>query len=435
MAWPVLGDLPAYLINPPGFFLKLSRTGAPILPISLAGHTLYLINEPALLRHVLQDNAANYRRNFSEFRPLFGDSMLMAHPEKWRKLRDTTRPAFSTSGLRAMEDAFRAAIETAIARLARRPEAEIDVAWEMSRLTIDVMLRGLFGTDLDAARPGALDALTDDAILLSDVVGRAGRDPLGLKSLFARDRQKDFTAAKQRLDALCDGIIRNGKSTLLSRIVAALDDPGFPEMTEQQARDEVIQHIIAGYETTSAALCWTLYFVARHGDVQERVFHEVAGAPAAALSTTETADQLPYLNSVFAESLRLCPPIWITSHGALEADTIGGVEIAPRTGVIMCFLALHRDPRFWAAPEEFRPERFSPEQTRDRPAYAYLPFGAGPKACIGARLARIETLSFVAELVRRFRLSTPQRKTPKKDYLTSLRPARGPRIRLHPRAD
>jgi len=188
-------------------------------------------------------------------------------------------------------------------------------------------------------------------------------------------------------------------------LMNARDKESGEPMGERELIDEVMTLIVAGHETTASGLNWTWYLLAQHPRVEARLHAEIDAAAEVAAPTLSEMDSLLYTRSVIDEALRLYPPGWLLSRRTIEADMLGGYPVPAGTNVLLPLYLLHRHPRFWRNPEEFDPERFAPEHEAERPRFAYMPFAAGPRHCIGETFALYEMLVHLYKVARRYRLS------------------------------
>jgi cytochrome P450 len=191
----------------------------------------------------------------------------------------------------------------------------------------------------------------------------------------------------------------------LAMLMSARDKETGDAMGERELIDEVMTLVVAGHETTASALNWTWYLLALHPEVESRLHAEIAAAPVAAAASLAQMEALPYTQQVVNEALRLYPPGWLLSRRAIGADVLAGFEIAPGTDVLLSPYLLHRHPRFWPDPDAFKPERFASENEAARPRFAYMPFAAGPRHCIGETFALYEMLMHLYKVARRYRLT------------------------------
>jgi cytochrome P450 len=217
-------------------------------------------------------------------------------------------------------------------------------------------------------------------------------------------------------------------------LMSATDDGDGEGMTSKQLRDEVMTLVLAGFETTSNALSWTLYLLTKHPLVAKKVEEEATRVLGGRIATFEDLPRLEYTERVLQESMRLYPPAWCFERAALEADEVGGYSIPAGTTIAVCPYALHRNPAYWENPEAFDPDRFLPERSEARSRFAYLPFGDGPRICIGKSFAMMETKIVLAMMAGAFHLEFAGEDHVELDPGITLRPKNGMPMTLTPRA-
>jgi cytochrome P450 len=203
-------------------------------------------------------------------------------------------------------------------------------------------------------------------------------------------------------------------------------------MSDQQLRDEVMTLVMAGHETTANALAWTFYLLSKDPEVERRLRREVISAIGERAPDAQDAPRLRYAKMVVEESMRLFPPVWAIERQALEEDVVGGFRVPKRALVAISPFLLHRHRAYWENPEGFDPDRFSPEATEGRPKFAYLPFGGGPRQCIGMGFASIEAQMILARIVQRFRLELVPGHRVELEPVVTLRPRHGLPMRVRP---
>jgi cytochrome P450 len=405
---PVLGSLLDIRRDPTGVFLRAAQRYGDVVYFHVGPRQGYLITNPADVRHVLQDNARNYQKSplYQKLRMHLGNGLLTSEGEFWLRQRRIAQPAFHRQRVAGLAAVMATAAQEAAAHwsaLADRRDA-VDVDEEMMRLTRTVVVRALLGSDL-----GPYTERIDRAwSIINEYIGEEFW-ALGLVSWLPTPRRRRFEAARQLLRQAVDYVISERRrhptesADLLSMLLAARDDETGEAMSDEQLRVEVTTFLLAGQETTSLALTWIWYLLSEHPDARRRLHDELdsvlAGRP------PEYADlaNLPYTRMVIDEALRLYPPAWGFSRQALGDDELGGYRLPRGWMAFVVPYVMHRLPSLWEEPEAFDPDRFSPERSADRPKFAYVPFGAGPRQCIGNQFALMEAQLIVATLAQRFR--------------------------------
>jgi cytochrome P450 len=436
---PILGMLPAVRRDPTGVFIRAARRFGDVAYFKIGPRRGYLITNPTDVRHVLQDNARNYHKSplYQKLRLSIGNGLLTSEDDFWLRQRRIAQPAFHRQRLSALAGVMaQAARETAhewesIAAQGR----PVDVSDEMMRFTRTVVLRALLGGDLGRFA----DTIDDAWITINEHVGNSFWS-LGIAERFQRAKARRFEAARRVLRDAVDYVIterrRNPSDSadLLSMLLAARDEDTGEGMTDEQVRVEVTTFLLAGQETTSLALTWTWYLLSQHPAARQRLEDEIDtvldGRP------PEYADlaNLPYTRMVVDEALRLYPPAWGFSRQALADDTLGGFPLPRGWLAFVIPYVLHRLPAYWKDPETFDPDRFSPERSADRPKFVYVPFGAGPRQCIGNQFALIEAQLSIATLAQRYRLQLAPGHRVEPWPLITLRPRFGMSMFIERRA-
>jgi cytochrome P450 len=251
-----------------------------------------------------------------------------------------------------------------------------------------------------------------------------------------------FKRAKKTLDDVVYGLISERRAAaaksrdfggdLLGMLMAATEEGSSAGMDDRQLRDEIITMILAGHETTANLLSWTFHLLSKHPEVERRVREEARRVLGDRDPVLEDVRSLEYTKMVIEEALRLYPPAWVFERQAIAPDTLGGYPIEPGAIVALCPYVLHRHPDHWENPEGFDPERFRPERAEKRPRYAYLPFGGGPRTCVGNHFAMMEAQILLAMIVREQRLELEPSHRVVLDPVITLRPKHGIKVRRRP---
>ena len=391
-----------------------------------------VVADPVLARQVLVERYPKYiekSRSYALLRILMGNGLVTSSGDFWRGQRKLTQPAFHRRRLDAI---FRMMVERSEAAADRiqGSSGPVDAAPLFSRLTLEIISRAMFSTDVD---DGA-DRVGEHIATLNEGALRMLRQPW--RFLLPRKIPTPFTVkevkARRELDEIVHRIIdrrRNGADEhddLLAMFLSACDEETGRGMTDLQLRDEVMTMFVAGHETTANAMCWLLHLLAIHPEEARRVYAEIDAA-GEALEEGRVSD-FPRVRAAIDESLRLYPTIWSIGRRCVEADELGGYHIEIGTPLIIPIFQFHRDPRWWDRPEEFQPERFLGEKThRDG---TYMPFGAGPRICIGNQFALQELVIMTVTFLRRYRVESVPEFQVDPAALITLRPRNGMKLKF-----
>ncbi len=436
--------LPTLRADPLTAIAELTRTYGDLVRVPLPrGNQLVLTSRPELVAHVLVSNQDNYRkaRTYRPLTEVLGNGLLTNEGESWARQRRLVQPMFARRRIDAFAPAMVDAASTAMDRWAALGSGNVvDVADEMSALTLDIVGRALFSTDLSGEASQMAPAL--ETVLESFV--KVVRHPL---FMLVPDYHRWPTPARLRargaerhLRSVVDGLITSrragmagsAETDLLDALLSARDDDGNP-LDEQQIRDELMTFLLAGHETTANALAWTLLLLSRHPDARDRLVAEVddvlSGRPASAADVTK----LEWTSAVLSESMRLYPPAWMIEREAHDADELDGIPVPAGSIAATPPYLVHRHPDHWPNPEGFDPHRFLPGAA-DRHRLAYLPFGGGRRQCIGGGFAMLEAVLLLATITQRFELDLVPGHQPQALTAVTLRPANGIPMTLRPRS-
>jgi len=420
--------------NAPEYLLDAARRYGDMVFFDVPKNPAYFINHPDLIKHVLLDNHRNYSKNTIQYNSLSeitGKGLLTSDGSFWLRQRRLAQPAFARQRLSALDGVIAPAAQAMLERWegAARSGDPLDVDGEMMKLALEVVGKALFSIDLSKDAKRLVDAVLT---ALDYIVGRA-RNPTSPSSLpfLMTPRKARFKAAVSTLDMTVYDLIHQRQAAgdpgddLLGMLLKARDPESGSPMTPEQVRDEVITILIAGHETVASALTWSWYLLAKHPQQWEQMRAEVSSVLGARLPSTGDLKDLPITGQVFSEALRLYPPAWLITRKSLEADQIDGIDIPPGALIIISPYTIHRHPAYWEHTESFDPSRFSPEQEKNRPRFAYIPFGGGPRLCIGDQFAIIEAQLILAMVTQRFRLELLPHRPVEADPLVTIRPKHG----------
>jgi len=355
----------------------------------------YVIHHPDDVKRVLVANHKNYTKGvgLDRVRILLGKGIMTSEGELWKRQRYMMQPLFHRRVINQFASVIAAAHERLFARwdALARGGATVNLTDEMSALTLEIVLRSIFGRDLDR------------------LTQQFGANPF---EVVTREQSRDlqFAYKFRSLGRLVTQLIARRRAEpeehmdFVAMLMQVRDKESGEPMGERQLVDEIMTLIVAGHETTASGLNWTWYLLSQHPQVQARLHAEIDAVDYPLAPGLAQVETLTYTGQVVNEALRLYPPGWVLSRRTIEADVLGGYPIPPGTNVLLPLYLLHRHPQFWEDPDAFRPERFAPGHETERTRFAYMPFAAGPRHCIGETLALYEMLMHLYLVARRYRL-------------------------------
>lgn len=421
--------------DPIGLFLEARARYGDVVRFKFGPYDYYTVNDPEIIRHVLVDNAKAYTksRNYLGLKVVLGEGLLTSEGERWRKQRKLSQPAFHRDRL----DGFARSMARMTRDMLRRWNEEgnaapFDIHHEMMRLTFRIVGVTLFSSDVDGDAKDVGAAMEVAMRWANDYAEAMFRIP----PFVPTPANLRFKRAMKTIDDVVYRLIaerRSGKSTgddLMGMLMEATDEGA--AMDDRQLRDEVITMVLAGHETTANLLSWTFRLLSQHPDVERRVREEALRVLGDRDPGLDDVKPLELTRRVLEEALRLYPPAWAFERQATEEDVLGRFPIAKGSIVGFCPYVLHRHPDHWENPEGFDPDRFLPERSQKRPRYAYLPFGGGPRTCIGNHFAMMEAQIILAMVLREHRIELDPSHPVVLDPVITLRPKRGIRVRRRP---
>lgn len=426
----VLGSLPQFRRDMPGFFRHCAKEYGDLSSFRLAHERCCLINDPGLLETVFVQFKDRLRkpRRLGELKLALGEGLLTNEGKSWRERRRLMQPAFHRDRIRRYSETIVSRTGATIDRW--QSGVELDVHDEMMRLSLEIVAECLFGFQVMPSAHVIGNALTRFMQQFEAMNERLVPLPMSaptwgnLRARFAvNGARREITRliARQRKEG---AEVRN----LLADLLAFQEATG---LNDAQLVDEVVTLLTAGHETTAITLSWTLMLLSRHREVRNKLIAEITDRLGGAWPEFDDMEQLPYVRQVLTESMRLYPPVWWMGREALEDLELGGFMIPKGAQLLMSQLLLHRDPRFYDDPDTFRPERWTTQFSRQLPKFAYFPFGGGPRYCIGRNFAWMEITLMLTVICQQFRLDTVPDHPIEPQPSITLRPRFG--IKMTPR--
>nr|WP_281184504.1 cytochrome P450 [Micromonospora halophytica] len=406
--------------------------------LPLGPKTLYFFNHPDHAKHVLAENPGNYHKGIGlvHARRTLGDGLLTSEGELWHKQRKVIQPVFQPRRIARQAGAVAEEAERMAARLHRAVGGDpVDIRHEMTELTLGVLGRTLLDADLGEfdGIGAAFEAVQDQAIFEMMSLGT-------VPTWVPLPRQRRFRRARAELQEIVDRLVAyrrsqpggaEGRDDVVSRLIQSTSEERDPRVARQRMRDELVTLLLAGHETTASTLTWAFYLLDRHHEVWERVHAEAVEVLGDRTPEYEDLHRLKYTAMVVDEVMRLYPPVWLLPRVAQGDDEVGGWHVPAGADLVLCPYTLHRHPEFWPDPDRFDPTRFDPDRPSDRPRYAFIPFGAGPRFCVGNHLGLMEAVFVIACVARRVRLSLPAGQPVVPEPMLTLRVRGGLPMHVH----
>jgi cytochrome P450 len=429
-----LGVMPEFNRDQLGF-IERAREHGDVVKMRFLYLTAYFLYHPDDIEYVLATNAKNFIKSRSLRSPFFqrlvGNGLLTSEHEVWKRQRRLAQPAFHRQRINTYGDVM--VDFTNRMMTGWNDGAERDIHRDMMRLTLEIVVKTLFNADVSA------DADKVGRVLAQIVKPFASQATLKwiADNRLPTAAHRRFNQDANEIDAIVYRIIAERRDSgrdqgdLLSMLLQAHDEDG-SQMSDKQLRDEVMTLFLAGHETTALTLSWAWYLLALNPETEKKFHEELEMVLAGRLPTVGDLPQLKYCEMIAKESMRLYPPAFGLGRESIEECEIGGYKVPAKTQVFMFQWATQRDPRYFDAPAEFRPERWTEEFSNSLPKYAYFPFGGGPRFCIGNSFAMMEIILVLATIGQRYRLTlAPDQKVEIMSAM-SLRPKDGIRMKIEP---
>jgi cytochrome P450 len=431
--------------RPHEHLLELALKYGDIVRLAFPGETVVLIANPDYIEHILHHRHQHYDKQTARWesvRQVWGNSLLTADGDLWRRQRQRMQPAFHHEAMRRFAGVVVEEVQriSAVWSLSSQSGESRDVYQDMLACASRAITRASFGSDIDDKTEIINRALADVHGYINPMAPlNLLRVPHAIQRVVNPEYRR-FQPAYRTIHGIFDTIVANrlsagapSRADLLGLMMAATDDETSKGMTPAQLHDEMMGILMAGHETTGIAAAWSWYWLARYPEVERTLHAELDAVLAGRMPTYDDLARLPYTQMVFQESLRICPPTWGMDRRAREDDVIGGFVIPRGTKVAFSPYVMHHHPKYWDEPEEFNPRRFSPDQSAGRPPYAYLPFGGGPRRCVGMRFAQLEGQLILAALAQSFAVRLKPGVDVRPTARVTLQPAPGVQLLLEPR--
>jgi cytochrome P450 len=402
-----------------------------------------IVASPELARLVLADHYAHYQQKSQPYmvlRLLMGNGLVTSEGAFWHGQRKLVQPAFHRRRLDALFAMMVERVNDCAERLAlvSATKGTVDFAPLLSQLTLDVISRAMFSSDVQ----GAAAEVSRHIAMLNEFALRMLRQPwmfllpVNVPTPFSHRQVRSRHALERIVRGIIQARRRNPSEhdDLLSMLLSACEEGTGRGMTDEQLRDEVMTIFVAGHETTANAMAWLMYLLSQHPEVEERLLAEINRFwPNEGLSIANIG-LFPYARQVIEESLRVYPTIWSVGRRCTEEDDLAGYRISVGMNIIVPIFHFHWSEQYWNEPKKFDPDRFSPERRPPPEPMVYFPFGAGPRSCIGNHFAIQELMILTLIFYRRFRFQLEPGFIVEPDPLITLRPKHGMRMTVRPRA-
>jgi cytochrome P450 len=416
MGLPGVGSIPLMMaLGPLEFYRRMWRQHGDVFRVDMGGRSAVLVVHPDGVERVLGSNRENYVKAeaYDNIRLLTGEGLLTLEGDAWRSRRRLENPAFHRDSIRRFVDEMAKISREALAAWRWRiPNGGVvDIHHEMMRVTLEIVAATLFGQRLGEDASDESGSAFASALSL---VSERGNAVIQLPLSIPTPNNRRFSRAVETLDRQVYSVIRTARGatpdsdrvpTLLSMLLGARDADTGKQLTDQELRNEVITLFLAGHETTALLMTWGFVLLSKHPEVVAKMREEVDRVVGDRVPTAEDVAQLHYVRRVIDEILRVRSPVWCTARDAAGPDVLQGFRVEKGDLVMPLFYLTHRHPEFWKNPEAFDPDRFSPEQSKGRHHWSYLPFSMGPRICIGNVFSLTEGALLFATLLQQIEWS------------------------------
>jgi len=417
------------------FLEEQTKTLGDTFELDLGYMSLYASSNPDFIKYVLQTNHKNFRKSmaYDVLKMGLGEGLVTSSGDYWRKQRRLSQPVFYKKNLdNLFQDMGRSTIEF-LDYLESKKGETIDISKEMMKLMATIVLRALFTVE----ESKVLDDIYNSMDTMQTHIMKHIQSPITRFWLYLNGEHRAFKKDMKVMDELIYGMIENRRQSeekkpdLLQMLMDVEDADTGEKMTDLQLRDELITLFSAGHETSANALAWTIYSLSKNPEVVQKLKTEVNTIlPNQEMPTFEQLRGLKYTEQVINEGMRLFPPAWVVGRRAIEDDIVNGYPIKKDVNVLLEIMIMHRSPKLWENPEAFMPERFEAEKMKTYHKNQFMPFGAGPRMCIGNHFAMMEMQLILATMIQRFDFILDETHEIELEPLITLRSKNGIRVKI-----
>ncbi len=417
--------------NPISLFLDEPRQHGDYFRANMKYQYIYITSNADIFKYILQTNQKNYKKDiaYQQLRLALGNGLLTSEGAFWKKQRKLSQPAFYKTQLEILYREMVNLTKQFLEELEhyKKEKKRVDMSQLMMGVTADIAMKTLFSSEMKSSKKEVYESMNG----VQDYVMKRLRQPFRIPLMYVNGEYRNFKNRKKVFDDNIYSMIEDRRQSgevhpdLLSMLMNSVDAETGERMSDEQLRDEVITIFAAGHETSANALSWTFYLLSQHPEVVKKLRTEVAEVLGDRTPGFNELRNLKYTKQVLDESMRLYPPAWAIGRECLADDVLLGHPIKKGTATVMSVLGLHRNPKYWKDPEAFDPERFTAERVKERPKFHYLPFGAGPRMCIGNHFAMMEMQLLLSMIIRRFDFVLDESQEVVMDALVTLRPKFG----------
>ncbi|UFJ42380.1 cytochrome P450 [Brevibacillus humidisoli] len=434
---PITGNLYWFRKDPLSFLQRMADEYGEMVHFRFGPRHFYLLNNPEHIKEVLVTKQAHFKKakGLQTAKAVIGEGILTSEGETHMRQRRLMQPSFQPRQIRTYAD-------TMVAKAKKLIQDWQDgdvrpISDDMMSLTLAIIVETMFSLDMEQDVKAGVHKIGHAIDIGMKHVTRKASSFLDLPDKLPTKGNKELQQARSVLDEVIYTIINERReradagerNDLLGLLLAARDEQDGTGMTDQQVRDEVMTIFLAGHETTANTLSWTWYLLSQHPEAERAMQEELDTVLSGRDPSFEDLQQLPYLHNVIWESMRLYPAVWAINREVVSEVEIGGHTFTPGDTLMMSQYVMHRNPRYYANPDQFRPERFSGDLLKRNPPYAFFPFGGGPRICIGNHFALMEAALILATIGQTYQLRLVDNHPPvQPEPLITLRPNPGLRM-------